>query len=154
MIKKSNMSNERVWKALLMYRNTQNNNGSSPAQRLMMRQTRNILLLSLSELRISPATNVPQAIEQHRRSTKYFHNKNTTNLPDLQIGDEVYIKRRPDLKDNVEKGQIAAKLSSPHNRKSVGEENVMDGSHLDSSKTPIRPNRQPPERQAALPNCV
>jgi hypothetical protein len=59
--------------------------------------------LSLSKLRISPATNVGQAIEQRRRSTKYNYAKNTKNLPDLWIGDEVYIKRRPDLKDNAEK---------------------------------------------------
>jgi hypothetical protein len=61
MIKKSNMSNECGWKALLMYRNTSNNNGSSPA--LMMRQTRNLLSLSLSKLRITPATIVGQAIQ-------------------------------------------------------------------------------------------
>jgi hypothetical protein len=32
----SNMSNECVWKALLMYRNISNDNGSSPAQKLIM----------------------------------------------------------------------------------------------------------------------
>jgi hypothetical protein len=59
--------------------------------------------LTLSKLRISPATNVG-------RSTKYYYDKSTKNLPELRIGDEVYIKRQPDLKDNVEKSQIAAKL--------------------------------------------
>jgi hypothetical protein len=44
-------------------------------------------------------------------------------------------------------------VSTQHNRKSVREENVMNGSHLDISNTPIRPNWQPLERQAALPNC-
>jgi hypothetical protein len=78
----------------------------------MMRQTHNLFPLSLSKLHILPATNVGQAIEQRRRSTKYYYDKKTKNLPDLQIGDEVYIKRRPDLKENVEKSQVAAKLSS------------------------------------------
>jgi hypothetical protein len=135
----------------------------------MMQQTRNLFPLSLSKLRISPATNVG-------RSTKYYYDKNTKNLQDLRIGDEVYIKRRPDLKDNVEKSQIATKLSfrsnainengaafgrnledimvpaTPHNWKFVGEENVMNGSNLDMSNTPIRPNQQPLERHTALPN--
>jgi hypothetical protein len=43
--------------------------------------------------------------------------------------------------------------ATPHNQEFVREENFMDNSQLDMSNTPIRPNQQPLERQAALPNC-
>ena len=81
--------------ALLDYRNTPTEIGSSPAQRLFSRRTRNLLPLSSKQLQ--PNTLPPQAVQDKLINSKqkqaFYYNLKGKALPELQPGQTVRMKK-------------------------------------------------------------
>ena len=81
--------------ALLDYRNTPTEIGSSPAQRLFSRRTRN--LLPLTPRLLEPATVPPMDVQQKliasRQKQAYYYNLKGKALPELQPGQTVRMKK-------------------------------------------------------------
>ena len=81
--------------ALLDYRNTPSDIGSSPVQRLFSRTTRN-LLPSTTRL-LEPATVPPKDVQQKLIASKqkqtYYYNLKGKALPELQPGQTVRMKK-------------------------------------------------------------
>ena len=85
--------------ALLDYRNMPTEIGSSPAQRLFSRRTRNLLLLSSKQL--EPKSVPPQVVQDKLINSKqkqaFYYNLKGTALPELQPGQTVRMKRPKNL---------------------------------------------------------
>ena len=81
--------------ALLDYRNTPTEIGSSPAQRLFSRRTRN--LLPLTNKQLEPKSVPPQDVQEKLISSKqkqaFYYNLKGKALPELQPGQTVRMKR-------------------------------------------------------------
>ena len=81
--------------ALLDHRNTPTEIGSSPAQRLFSRRTRN--LLPLTPRLLEPATVPPMDVQQKliasRQKQAYYYNLKGKALPELQPGQTVRMKK-------------------------------------------------------------
>ena len=84
-----------LYLALLDYRNTPTEIGSSPAQRLFSRRTRNLLPLSSKQLQ--PNTRPPQAVQEKLINSKqkqaFYYNLKGKALPELQPGQTVRMKK-------------------------------------------------------------
>ena len=81
--------------ALLDYRNTPTEIGSSPAQGLFSRTTRNLLPLSSKQLQ--PNTLPPQAVQEKlinpKQKQAFYYNLKGKALPELQPGQTVRMKK-------------------------------------------------------------
>ncbi|XP_058442935.1 uncharacterized protein K02A2.6-like [Malaya genurostris] len=95
LLKKANESKQDFWELLLQWRNTPNKIGSSPAQRLFNRRTR--CGLPMAEKKYAPKIeeNVPEKIYRNRQQTKLHYDRKTRALPDLEMGQPVYVKLNP-----------------------------------------------------------
>ena len=80
---------------LLDYRNTPTELGSSPAQRLFSRRTRNLLPLTrkLLEPEILPTQDVQQKLINSRQKQAFYYNLKGKALPELQPGQTVRMKK-------------------------------------------------------------
>ena len=93
LIKKCKHEGSDIYKALLDRRNTPTvNMDSSPVQRLMSRRTRSTLPISESLLLSSVVPDVKTKIEHKRRLTKQQNDKRAFNLPQLEVGQPIYVK--------------------------------------------------------------
>ena len=81
--------------ALLDYRNTPTDIGSSPAQRLFSRRTRNLLPLSSKQLepKSLPQQDVQDKLINSKQKQAFYYNLKGTALPELQPGQTVRMKR-------------------------------------------------------------
>jgi len=81
--------------ALLDYRNTPTEIGSSPAQRLFSRRTRNLLLLPSKQLepKSVPSQDVQGKLINSKQKQAFYYNLKGTALPELQPGQTVRMKR-------------------------------------------------------------
>jgi hypothetical protein len=131
LLKKSIESGEEFYKALLIWRNTPNKIGSSPAQRIFSRTTRNPIPTTNEKLRPRIAENVTTQIEIQRQKTKNWYDKHTKILPNLSEDQKVFIKKKPS-DDKWKPGIVTAKL---------GERKYMvdvDGRSLVRNRTHIK----------------
>ena len=81
--------------ALLDYRNTPTEIGSSPAQRLFSRRTRNLLPLSSKQLepKSVPPQDVQDKLINSKQKQAFYYNLKGTALPELQPGQAVRMKK-------------------------------------------------------------
>ena len=113
LLKKSKLSGNDFHKALLDWRNTPTvDMDSSPAQRLMSRRTRGTLPISKELLKPSIVDDVPEKIKRKRQRAKLAHDKHARQLPELDIGQPVYVKPLPDRKEPWQRGTLIEKLST------------------------------------------
>ena len=99
-MKKAKRSGQDVWKAILDWRNTPTENmKSSPAQRLMSRRTCTLLPTANQLLMPKVVDNVPDKLAQRRQKAKYYYDRGSKKLPELQIGETVRIKPSPLQRD-------------------------------------------------------
>ena len=91
-IKKTRREEKDVQLAILDWRNTASETGTSPVQRLMSRRTRN--LLPTPELLLKPAIveGVEGEIEQRKRRAKKQYDRRAKDLPELTIGETVRLQ--------------------------------------------------------------
>ncbi|XP_062538925.1 uncharacterized protein K02A2.6-like [Armigeres subalbatus] len=90
------------WRALQQHRNTPNAVGLSPNQRLCSRDTRSTIPVVTNRLRPPQASHVDESIRHKRTVTKMSYDKKAKKLPELQIGANVLVQRRPDLQSTWE----------------------------------------------------
>ena len=81
--------------ALLDYRNTPTEIGSSPAQRLFSRRTRNLLPLSSKQLQPNtlPSQAVQEKLIHSKQKQAFYYNLKGKALPELQPGQTVRMKK-------------------------------------------------------------
>ena len=92
LFKKAERDGKDPWLALLDYRNTPTEGiGTSQAQRLMSRRTRTLLPTASSLLRPEVSAHSTEKLEWKRRKAKFYHDRHSKQLPELEIGQEVRI---------------------------------------------------------------
>lgn len=110
---KAKASKRDFWLALLEHRNTPNTIGSSPVQRLMSRRTRALVPIMTNNLQPKVEEDVRDKIIQRKQQIKQQYDKGSRDLPELQIGQSVFMQRRPDrIEVGWEPGVVKDKLSS------------------------------------------
>ena len=95
LIKKASDDNKDIYLALLELRNTPiNDQLGSPAQRLMGRRTRTLLLTSNKLLvpKIIKPKIVQSQLKQQQNRQKHYYDQHTKQLPELNKGDRVKIQ--------------------------------------------------------------
>ena len=65
--------------------------GESPAQRLICRRTRTRLPTATSLLYPKVLENVTEKLKIKRQKAKWYHDRSTRTLPELEIGQEVRV---------------------------------------------------------------
>ncbi|XP_017464499.1 PREDICTED: uncharacterized protein LOC108357925 [Rhagoletis zephyria] len=93
--RRADKSGQDRWLALLEWRNTPNHMQTSPAQRLYSRRLRTQLPMKQSRLRPEVQHNVPNKIIEARKKAKFHHDKRAKQLPELEIGQDVYVQLKP-----------------------------------------------------------
>ena len=92
LIKKALKDNKDPWLALLDQRNTPTESlGTSPAQRLMSRRTRTLLPTATNLLYPKVLENVTEKLKLRRQKAKWYHDRSSRNLPDIEIGQDVRV---------------------------------------------------------------
>ena len=87
LFKKAENEGKDPWLALLDYRKTPTEGiGASPAQRLMLRRTRTLLPTASSLLRSEVSAHSTERLEWKRRKAKFYHDRHSKQLPELEIG--------------------------------------------------------------------
>ena len=140
LIKKCKHEGSDIYKVLLDWRNTPTvNMDSSPVQRLMSRRTRSTLPMSESLLLPSVIPDVKTKIEHKRRLTKQQHDKRACNLPQLEIGQPIYVKSKAGQEHKWEKAICKDKLSDRSYIVDVnGESYRRNRTHLKESNGPVQ----------------
>ena len=111
LFKKALKDNRDPWLALLDQRNTPTESlGSSPVQRLMSRRTRTLLPTATNLLYPKVPENVDQLLRLKRQKAKFYHDRSSRVLPEIEIGQDVRVA--PLQKNDVWKsGTCVEKLS-------------------------------------------
>lgn len=112
LIKKTTKSNDDIWLALLEWRNTINNTQSSPAQRLYSRRLRTRIPMKPNKLVPELQLDVKSKIKENRQKAKWYFDKKTRKLPELEIGNDVYVNLRPDNREQWKKATVNEKKST------------------------------------------
>ncbi|XP_062703852.1 uncharacterized protein LOC134286278 [Aedes albopictus] len=99
LLRKAHESKQDFWELLLQWRNTPNKTGSSPAQRLFSRRTR--FGIPMCEEKYSPKIEekVKEKITLNRRRAKAYYDRQSRSLPELEIGQPVFVKLKPTDKE-------------------------------------------------------
>lgn len=118
LFKKADKCAQERWKALLEWRNTTNAMNSSPAQRLFSRRCRTLLPMHEKLLQPKVPTEVPEQIEKKRKNSKINYDRSARELLELEVDKEVYVKLRPDRRDDNTPAIVKQKID---NRKYVVE---------------------------------
>ncbi|KAK9700896.1 RNase H-like domain found in reverse transcriptase [Popillia japonica] len=92
LIKKVEEENGDIGLALLHVRNTPNKIGFSPTERLFSRNTRTTIPTIKRNLLPKPIADVTKHIENQRRLSKGYYDRNTRKYPDLKIGQPVSVQ--------------------------------------------------------------
>ena len=110
-IKKSLKDNNDPWLALLDQRNTPTESiGTSPAQRLMSRRTRTLLLRATNLLYPKVPESVTEKLKLKRQKAKWYHDRSSRRLPEIEIGQDIRVA--PSQKNQTWKsGTYIEKLS-------------------------------------------
>ncbi|XP_055543197.1 uncharacterized protein K02A2.6-like [Wyeomyia smithii] len=99
------------WLALQQHRNIPNAVGTSPNQRIFSRATRSAVPVITNKLQPPNASRIEERIEHLHKVTKASYDKSAKLLPELQIGQNVMMQRRPDLHSQWEKGILVNKFA-------------------------------------------
>lgn len=92
LIKKTLKDNRDPWLALLDQRNTATESiGTSPAQKLMSRRTRTLLLTATNLLYPKVPESVIEKLKLKRQKAKWYHDRSSRILPEIEIGQDVRI---------------------------------------------------------------
>ncbi|UYV62250.1 K02A2.6-like [Cordylochernes scorpioides] len=146
LLKKSKQENSDFWQNLLNWRNTPTIDiDSSPVQRIMSRRTRAILPIHPNLLKPSIPENIPDKISIKRQQAKYYYDRKSKNLPDLDIGQEVYV-RTPNTTPSWSK----ANITNEHNTRSYDVN--IHGRTYRRNRTWIKP-QQASANQKSTNNC-
>lgn len=95
MLKKANKSNQDPYLSLLEYRNTPiDQHLGSPCQLLMSRRTRSILPTHAKLLQPKVQTDIQQQLINRQTVQKMYHDRNSSKLPNLNIGDTVRVQQK------------------------------------------------------------
>ena len=90
LLKKALKDNKDPWLALLDQRNTPTESqGSSPVQRLMSHCTRTLLPTATNLLYPKVPENVDQLLKLKRQKAKFYHDRSSCILPEIEIGQDV-----------------------------------------------------------------
>ncbi|XP_052562525.1 uncharacterized protein K02A2.6-like [Culex pipiens pallens] len=106
LFKKCAKSGTDFWQALQQHRNTPNAVGTSPNQRIFSRNTRSTIPVITNKLQPPRASHVEDRIEQKRKVVKASYDKHAKELPELKIGENVMVQRRPDLDKQWERATV------------------------------------------------
>ena len=110
MFKKAHRDSKDPWLALLDQRNTPTQGvGSSPAQRLMSRRTRTLLLIAANLLYPKVEEGVTKMLKLKRQKAKSYHDRSSIVFSELEIGQEVRVAGQ--RKKTWEAGTCVEKLS-------------------------------------------
>lgn len=96
LLKKTSDLNSDFWMALQQWRNVPNNCGSSPAQRMFSRRIRFNIPMAEQNYASQIQEGVKEAIKRNRQVAKYYYDRSAKTLPPLQIGQPVFVKKKPD----------------------------------------------------------
>lgn len=110
-IKRSMELDGDIWKAILLWRNTPNKMDSSPVQRMFSRRTRCAVPVVKSKLKPKVIPNVEENIIDNRRKAKKYYDRRARILPELEIGQPVYVQTKPQLNSNWESGVVTERLN-------------------------------------------
>lgn len=110
LIRKAEESNEDLWFSLLHLRNSPNKMNSSPVQRIFSRKTRTSIPTAVQEYSPKIVECVPEQMAQLRRDSKFYFDKKTKQLPELEIGQHVAVQTHPQSNKLWSKGIIQQKL--------------------------------------------
>ncbi|UYV84124.1 K02A2.6-like [Cordylochernes scorpioides] len=124
----------KIAKNILKKSKQENNIDSSPVQRIMSRRTRAILPIHPNLLKPSIPENIPDKISIKRQQAKYYYDRKSKNLPDLDIGQEVYV-RTPNTTPSWSK----ANITNEHNTRSYDVN--IHGRTYRRNRTWIRPQQ-------------
>ena len=92
LLKKVKHTGQDMHIAILEWRNTPNNTGSSPVQRLMSHRTKTLLPTAEELLKPRVVDNVDKDIDQRKKQAKKQYDKHTIPLPELAIGETVRLQ--------------------------------------------------------------
>ncbi|XP_055590629.1 uncharacterized protein K02A2.6-like [Uranotaenia lowii] len=148
LLKKAEESGTDCWYALLHWRNIPNKVGSSPATRLFSRSTRCGVPVAAERLCPKVVENVPPAIEKNRKKAKYYYDKKSKPLPELQKGAPVHVQLRPDTSKTWSPGTIANRLNDRSYLVNV------DGVDYRRSLVHLKPRKEPETPPLSLPSTV
>ncbi|XP_053691200.1 retrovirus-related Pol polyprotein from transposon 412 [Sabethes cyaneus] len=96
LIQKANETDQDIWYVLLHWRNIPNKIGSSPVSRLFSRNTRCGVPASFEKYAPRIVPNVPESILESKKKVKYYYDRKTRNLPELETGSPVYVQAHPE----------------------------------------------------------
>ena len=92
LIKKSLKDNKDPWLAPLDQRNTPTESiGTSPAQRLMSRRTRTLLLTATNLLYPKVPESVTEKLKLKRQKAKWYHDRSSRSLPEIDKGPDIRV---------------------------------------------------------------
>ncbi|XP_062558245.1 uncharacterized protein K02A2.6-like [Armigeres subalbatus] len=94
LLKKSLETKSDFWQSLLQWRNIPNSCGSSPAQRMFSRRTRFNVPMADGKFNPKIQEGVKEQIKQNRRHAKYYYDRTARNLPTLEVGQPVFVKKK------------------------------------------------------------
>lgn len=141
--KKCAKSGTDFWRALQQHRNTPNATGLSPNQRMCSRSTRSVIPVITNRLRPPKAPQVEETIRHKRAVTKMSYDRNARQLPDLQIGANVLVQRRPDLRPDWEQATLLRQLEDRS-----FEVQMRDGAVYRRSAVHVKPGRENQARRS------
>ena len=93
MMKKVERSGTNIYQAILEWRNTPTVHMScSPVQRLFSRRTKTLLPMNPKLLLPEVQLDVTKNIERKRQLAKHYHDKSARSLPEIEIGQPVFVQ--------------------------------------------------------------
>ncbi|XP_062562745.1 uncharacterized protein K02A2.6-like [Armigeres subalbatus] len=112
-IKKALHDGKDFWLALLEWRNTPQDDGYSPAQKIMGRYLRGLCPVPSDKLKIRGvnAAIVNDQMETRKIKSKFYHDRKSQSLPTLERGQDVYVQLKPETNSIWTKGRVAEILS-------------------------------------------
>eukprot|EP00057_Strongylocentrotus_purpuratus_P007302 XP_011661776.1 PREDICTED: uncharacterized protein K02A2.6-like [Strongylocentrotus purpuratus] len=94
LLKKATKQGEDVQLAILDWRNTPDDNGASPAQKMMARRTNTLLPTPEALLKPHVVDGVSQHISHKKQQAKKYYDRSAAPLPELEIGQQVRIQSK------------------------------------------------------------
>lgn len=144
LIRKAEETGQSFWYVLLHWRNIPNKIGSSPTSRLFSRSTRCGVPASAEKYTPKIVPNVPEAILENRRKTKYYYDRKSRNLPELETGSPVFVQLHPDVSKLWTPAVVNQKLNS---RSYIVD---VNGSRYRRDLVNIKPRKEPASSPPSL----
>ncbi|XP_058448606.1 uncharacterized protein K02A2.6-like [Malaya genurostris] len=147
LLKKANDSNQDFWELLLQWRNTPNKTESSPAQRLFNRRTRCGIPMIDKKFLPKIVEGVTEQIRNNRQQAKLYYDRKARSLPELEVGQPVFVKLKPTDKE-WQPGSVVAPVNDRSTIVDVGGREY----HRDNTMVKQVP-AGPSQTEQAKPTC-